>query len=156
MTIEEIIARWKAATPGPWTFDAGRGGIASGVIDVINTDDGFVSISDEDAKAIAAAPTDIAYLLDRVRELAGDNRSLRDRLRDEFSAHNESIVRVLDDLAKYKRAHAWLVENTSAHICAHQLPSGCNSCIDRDCDARVCIEPHDPMCEWVKARDLTL
>lgn len=146
MTLEEIEARWKAATPGPWKASTDP---IPRIDDAQNNPvywcDSYESypICSDDLRAIAAAPTDIAYLLDRVRELAGDNRSLRDRLRDEFSAHNESIVRVLDDLAKYKRAHAWFVDR-----CDLTDEAGCSVCGGDT--------GHKDGCEWVKAKELRI
>lgn len=140
MTLEEIEARWKAATPGPWRWDVDRGALWPTDWCVSDQD----TPSDDDARAFASAPTDIAYLLDRVRELASDNRSLRERLRDEHGVHNASMIRVLDDLAKYRRAHAWFVERM--HIGDR---GGWNPCGgDIHCEHSVC--------EYAKARDLTL
>ena len=64
----EIEERLKAATPGPWfrTPDFYRG------LRGVESDDSFVvepPLTDEDAEFIAAAPSDVAFLLDRVREL---------------------------------------------------------------------------------------
>ena len=73
MTLEEIEARWKAATPGPWR---GSTDPIPRIDDAQNNPvywcDNYESypICSDDLRAIAAAPTDIAYLLDRVREHA--------------------------------------------------------------------------------------
>lgn len=86
MTLEEIEARWKAATPGPWR---GSTDPIPRIDDARNNPvywcDSYESypICADDLHAIAAAPTDIAYLLDRVRKL--------------------------------ERAHAWFVEHNATN-----------------------------------------
>ncbi len=63
MSVDEIKARWAAATPGPWNADSDF----TGGRDVWGRSGSLVVAeciaSDEDQVAIAAAPADIAYLL---------------------------------------------------------------------------------------------
>lgn len=66
MTVEEIEARWKAATPGVWQLDPH---VDIG-FDIIWGEEIVAEVHNRDnAKAIVRAPTDIAYLLDLVRKL---------------------------------------------------------------------------------------
>lgn len=77
-TLKDIRERWEKATPGPWTIVRdendhwGKLEVKGATLRIL----GFTQATDvsmeqgfqkeEDAKAIANAPTDIAYLLDLV------------------------------------------------------------------------------------------
>lgn len=128
MTLEEIEARWKAATPGPWAYDSDDSAIwnkAGNCLVIYSTE------HEPDGRAIAAAPTDIACLLDRVRK--------------ERESHNESIAQMHDELARYKRAHAFM----STRADPMSVDFYCDIC---DGHGKV----HEPNCEWLKAKELRL
>lgn len=131
MTLEEIEARWKAATPGPW--HAGLGNQPSRWIVFGHHQGTKVAdfVGPFDLAAIAAAPTDIACLLDRVRK--------------ERESHNESIAQMHDELARYKRAHAFM----STRADPMSVDFYCDIC---DGHGKV----HEPNCEWLKAKELRL
>ncbi len=69
MNIEEIELRWNEASPGPWK----RVGISGQFINDINgssvMDGEEWPMSENNVRAVVAAPQDIAFLLDRVRDL---------------------------------------------------------------------------------------
>lgn len=96
---EAIRARWRAALPGPWTwddyhdlrssqvdedltFDYGDGDVDTVYKKIICTDGGYYPPKGATKVAIAHAPTDIEALLaevDRLRELQIEH-ALEDRL----------------------------------------------------------------------------
>ena len=59
--LDEIAERWSKATKGPWCATAGN------VVDADYEHTVSFDSSDADAIAIAAAPTDIAWLIECVR-----------------------------------------------------------------------------------------
>ncbi len=96
--LKEIKARLEEATPGPWRWEMDRHTALRGPNhqDVFHTygyermgdrGDSGLTIDEEDPDAIliANAPTDIAWLVQRVEELEKD----RKRLRDNFNIMQE-------------------------------------------------------------------
>lgn len=81
LDLASIIDRWAKATPGPWEWEGGAGDWqryrlwrASGCAEVIipawdGEGEQSMQASDADARAIAAAPTDIAALLSELDRL---------------------------------------------------------------------------------------
>lgn len=81
--IDEIEARWRKATKGPWYLDFQHNGLLMGVAPVSGRPHDLWMVAHmcefrygrehpnqrEDAEAIAAAPEDIRILIERVREL---------------------------------------------------------------------------------------
>ncbi len=69
MSIEDIESRWNQASPGPWK----RFGISGQFIKDINGSSVMGveewPMSENDVRAVVAAPQDIAFLLERVRYL---------------------------------------------------------------------------------------
>lgn len=80
---QEIEARLKAATPGPWDSVEDADGNAT----VLSESDAIAVVSinvPNDAKLIASAPADLRYLLGRVAELEWlRDTILRDKLEDQ-------------------------------------------------------------------------
>lgn len=144
-TLEEIEARWKAATPGPWR---GSTDPIPRIDDARNNPvywcDSYESypICADDLHAIAAAPTDIAWLIAECREAT--------RAMDSYMYETEKELGAMKrELEKHKRAHAWFATNTDTKDCR------------RDCDhCNHCGEgmwpQHAVDCEWVKAAELRL
>lgn len=66
--LQEIRERWAKATPGPWCIRE----VAEGILDVVSQPQ-KVGVAEDlgppDAEAIAAAPSDIEWLLKRVERL---------------------------------------------------------------------------------------
>lgn len=108
MTLEEIEARWKAATPGPWAYDDEDSSVWNGAGNSLIV----YTIEDVDAaRAIAAAPTDIAYLLDRVRKLERAHAWFVDHFNAsekwsqcEVCGADEDFGGVHDDVCQYVKA----------------------------------------------------
>lgn len=139
MTIDEIEARWKAATPGPWRYNGLVGEITVSQVPPMRA---IVRIprNDADVAFVINAPTDIAYLLDRVRMLACDLEWQAAVTR----AYAERMEVLAPEHDKLKRAHAWLVTKTD------EGTGQCLGCLRYD------GESHDDDCEWVKAKELRL
>lgn len=92
--IKEIRERLEATTPGPWKLDAGY----LGGINYVSAE-GYGNISDyfkrrEDARFVANAPADIAYLLDLVAELDAEIEELRIASR----LNNAPGLKLMDDM----------------------------------------------------------
>jgi hypothetical protein len=65
--LDEIEARLKAATPGPWTPCIAF--TSDGYSTLLPTADPDVPVTVADMKLITHAPEDIVYLLERIRKL---------------------------------------------------------------------------------------
>lgn len=161
MTLEEIEARWKAATPGPWKASTDP---IPRIDDAQNNPvywcDSYESypICSDDLRAIAAAPTDIAYLLDRVRECENElvECGRRESVERALAHVRSARVHELEDrVRKLERAHAWFVENTEYGMSSDEGGGLICHCGYYEPFSH---EPkkHEPDCEWVKAKDLRL
>lgn len=123
-TIEEVRARLEETTEGPWEFrweNAPEGSLA---IVASKADAHFLSdrLREEDARFIANAPTDIAFLLaeverltsdltgtdevvDLLRERAEQAERERDALQVEHDAHNAAATQYEADLRVLREEH---------------------------------------------------
>ena len=81
---DEIHKRWRLTTPGPWT--RARRLEARFAVRARGEDVG-VGLREADAEAVAAAPEDVAWLLDEVRHL----RSINKRLRAQLGLEEETV-----------------------------------------------------------------
>jgi len=159
VNLEEIEARWKDATPGPWV--ASHKDVTQESVGIMTADSrgrvvgGYVAHvydgSMDDAIAIASAPTDIAYLLNRVRNSDGElarMQRLFDGLLAACQLKDARASGLETELDRYKRAHEWFVENANG---ANQDNSRCHWC---EAWRGPQSEPHKWGCEWVKAKEL--
>ena len=110
--IDEIEARLKAATPGPWlvAYDADHpmnGGMPFNfVVATIGNDTIAEDLCGDDARFIAHAPEDVAALIAEVRRLSAENARLREevvRLQDLVNCDCDSETRKALDRANMGR-----------------------------------------------------
>jgi hypothetical protein len=104
-TIDEIRARWAKATPGPWRVAHHGTWEVEAPPNVLVADCGTIDRAKEDATAIAAAPSDIATLLDLLD--AERARAERAEAEVERLAKERDALRTDRDLEKEERDRAW-------------------------------------------------
>lgn len=124
--LDEIEARWKKATEGPWHVDeiVDEWGDTEGTVEVLsrgirsksagglNTGDESELFSPEDADFIAYAHDDVPDLVARVRELERERDEARDKWRSDYDRLTAQVLELGRErdiaLAEVGRLSEWI------------------------------------------------